>query len=99
MGLAWTSMGGSTLYIETTLSKPLSLVTLEDPTKEPIGAITVTGRLGDVMKESVQIAYTYAKSFLVKLDDKNRFLQRGQIHIHVPEVQTRLTQILFYLRF
>jgi Lon-like ATP-dependent protease len=82
MGLAWTSMGGSTLYIETTLAKLLDTAA---ESKE-IGALTVTGSLGNVMKESVQIAYTYAKTFLVKLDSKNQFLQRGQIHVHVPEV-------------
>ena len=55
MGLAWTAMGGSTLYIETCLAKALS----ED--KEEGGALVITGQLGDVMKESAKIAYTYAK--------------------------------------
>lgn len=82
MGLAWTSMGGSTLFIETTLSKPLDL----SPDSKDQGTLTVTGHLGDVMKESVQIAYTYAKSYLVKHDPGNKFLQRGFIHVHVPEV-------------
>lgn len=60
MGLAWTAQGGSTLFIETALSKAR---------KEEAGAgeegrgggLTATGQLGDVMKESTQIAYTYAK--------------------------------------
>jgi len=56
MGLAWTAMGGSTLYVETSLAKPLS-------DKGDSGSIRVTGQLGDVMKESVEIAYTFAKVF------------------------------------
>jgi Lon-like ATP-dependent protease len=84
MGLAWTSMGGSTLFIETTLAKPLDLAA---DSKEQ-GAIAMTGSLGNVMKESVQIAYTFAKSFLIKHDKDNLFLQRGHIHVHVPEGAT-----------
>lgn len=56
MGLAWTAMGGSTLFIETALSRPLAT----NGGKEE-GGISVTGQLGDVMKESTQIAYTFAK--------------------------------------
>lgn len=82
MGLAWTSMGGSTLFIETTLSKPIDL----SPDAKDHGSLASTGRLGEVMKESMQIAYTYAKSFLTKRDQNNKFLQRGHIHVHVPEV-------------
>ena len=52
-GLAWTSMGGSILFIETTLSKPIDL----SPDSKEQGAISITGSLGNVMKESVQIAY------------------------------------------
>ena len=81
-GLAWTSMGGSILFIETTLSKPLDLAA----DSKDQGSLTVTGHLGNVMKESVQIAYTYAKSYIVQHDPKNLFLQRGHIHVHVPEV-------------
>ena len=47
-------LGGSTLYIETALERPLS-------GKDETGNITTTGQLGDVMKESAQIAYTFAK--------------------------------------
>lgn len=57
MGLAWTAMGGSTLYIETVPSQ-----TLEGKGE---GSLTSTGQLGDVMKESTQIAYTYAKVSLM----------------------------------
>ena len=57
MGLAWTAMGGSTLYIETVLSPPSK--------EETGGKISMTGQLGDVMKESVEIAYTFAKVELI----------------------------------
>lgn len=80
MGLAWTAMGGSTLYIETSLAKPLS------DNKDDSGSIRITGQLGDVMKESAEIAYTFAKSFLAEQHPDNKFLQRSTIHIHVPEV-------------
>ena len=56
MGLAWTAMGGSTLYIESCLAKPLS-----DAKDDSSGTIRITGQLGDVMKESAEIAYTFAK--------------------------------------
>ena len=56
MGLAWTAMGGSVLYIETALSE-----TLGGKREGKSGALSVTGHLGDVMKESTQIAYTFAK--------------------------------------
>lgn len=89
MGLAWTSMGGSTLYIETTLTRPFEGEPTGDAGKNAtpsMGSITVTGRLGDVMKESVQIAYTYSKSFLQRLDPTNQLLTKAHIHVHVPEV-------------
>ena len=88
MGLAWTSMGGSTLYIETTLARPLdsSPADANKPEGAGVGSLTLTGNLGNVMKESVQIAYTYAKAHLMRLDQKNPFLQKGHIHVHVPEV-------------
>ena len=56
MGLAWTAMGGSVLYIETALSE-----TLDGKREGKSGALSVTGHLGEVMKESTQIAYTFAK--------------------------------------
>ncbi len=84
-GLAWTSMGGSILFIEATLSRPLDLTSKDSKDQ---GGLTVTGSLGNVMKESVQIAYTYAKSFLVKHDKDNLFLQRAHLHVHVPEGAT-----------
>ena len=58
MGLAWTALGGSTLYVETAVSKPSGGV---DGEEKEEGRLVSTGQLGDVMKESTQIAYTYAK--------------------------------------
>ncbi|XP_065912024.1 lon protease homolog, mitochondrial-like [Dysidea avara] len=81
MGLAWTAMGGSTLYVESSLSKPLS-------DKDDGGSLRVTGQLGDVMKESADIAFTYAKSFLAEKVPSNNFFQQATIHVHVPEGAT-----------
>jgi len=57
MGLAWTAMGGSTLYVETTVKKRLE----KGEGAEGSGSLIATGQLGDVMKESTDIAYTFAK--------------------------------------
>jgi ATP-dependent Lon protease len=84
MGLAWTSMGGSTLYIETTLSRPLD----KSVESKENGSLSITGHLGEVMKESIQIAHIFSKSFLLKLDPNNQFLQRAHMHLHVPEGAT-----------
>ena len=73
--------GGSTLYIETTVTRPLSKLKADSE-----GAVTLTGNLGDVMKESTKIAHTFAKSFLAEKQPDNEFLQRAHIHLHVPEV-------------
>ncbi|XP_066597910.1 lon protease homolog, mitochondrial isoform X2 [Prorops nasuta] len=82
MGLAWTAMGGSTLFIETALRKPTN------DTKKLEGSLEVTGHLGDVMKESVRIALTVARSFCSKEDPSNTFLYDSHIHLHVPEGAT-----------
>jgi Lon-like ATP-dependent protease len=50
------------------------------------GSLTLTGKLGDVMKESCKIALTYAKSYLQQVDPNNRSLRVGHVHLHVPEV-------------
>ena len=57
MGLAWTAMGGSTLYIETGVAEGCGQT--KEGQKE--GGLSTTGQLGDVMKESTTIAYTFAK--------------------------------------
>jgi len=80
LSICW-PLGGSTLFIETSLRNPTS-----DPTKD--GSLEVTGQLGDVMKESAKIAYTFAKSFLAKKDESNKFLINSHIHLHVPEGAT-----------
>lgn len=67
-GLAWTSAGGEILFIETMLTKGS-------------GKVQVTGQLGDVMKESVQIAVSLAKSLYPKEAEK---LEKHDLHIHVP---------------
>ncbi|CAD7082598.1 unnamed protein product [Hermetia illucens] len=83
MGLAWTAMGGSTLFIETAkrkLAKPKSDVAE--------GALHLTGHLGDVMKESAQIALTVARNFIKTIGTENNFLETNHIHLHVPEGAT-----------
>ncbi|VFQ84933.1 unnamed protein product [Cuscuta campestris] len=74
MGLAWTAMGGSTLYIETTLVEK----------GDGKGALNLTGQLGDVMKESAQIAHTVARSILHEKDPENPFFSNSKLHLHVP---------------
>ncbi|OQV18414.1 Lon protease-like protein, mitochondrial [Hypsibius exemplaris] len=81
MGLAWTAMGGASLYVETILRRPLD-------TESKEGSIELTGHLGDVMKESCRISYTVAKNFLMQQQPKNNLLDKGHIHIHVPEGAT-----------
>ncbi|XP_066994408.2 lon protease homolog, mitochondrial isoform X2 [Anabrus simplex] len=80
MGLAWTAMGGSTLYIETTTRRP------RDDSSE--GSMELTGHLGDVMKESAKIALTVARNFITKEDPQNVFLNTSHLHLHVPEGAT-----------
>ncbi|GMI94316.1 lon protease 1 [Hibiscus trionum] len=74
MGLAWTAMGGSTLYIETTLVEK----------GEGKGSLHVTGQLGDVMKESAQIAHTLARAILLEKEPDNPFFANTKLHLHVP---------------
>lgn len=81
MGLAWTAMGGSSLYIETAKRNTVQSSKGENTG----GSIHVTGNLGDVMKESAQIALTVARNFMIAIDEKNTFLEKSNIHLHVPE--------------
>ena len=77
MGLAWTSMGGCSLYVESVLEQPLH--NCRNPTLER------TGQLGDVMKESSRLAYSFSKMFLAKHFPENRFFEKASIHLHCPE--------------
>jgi ATP-dependent Lon protease len=70
-GLAWTSTGGEILYVEASLSRGR-------------GNLTLTGQLGDVMKESAQAAVSYARAHAKKLGIEEDFYQKLDIHIHVP---------------
>ena len=71
-GLAWTATGGEILFVETSLSKG-------------DGKLTLTGNLGDVMKESAVIALEYLKSHSSTLDLDPSIFQNWNVHIHVPE--------------
>lgn len=74
-GLAWTSVGGEILFIEVSLS----------PGK---GGLTMTGNLGDVMKESATIAFQYIKSHAADFKISPQALETNDVHIHVPEGAT-----------
>lgn len=87
MGLAWTAMGGSSLYIETAKRKYNQRD--EGGKNGPAeGSLKLTGHLGDVMKESCQIALTVARGFLKDVDPDNAFLETHHLHLHVPEGAT-----------
>lgn len=74
-GLAWTSAGGATLQVEAVAT----------PGK---GQVSMTGHLGDVMKESVKAAEMYIKSNAKKLGLADKVFQQKSIHVHVPEGAT-----------
>ncbi|MGC1878275.1 MAG: endopeptidase La [Rhabdochlamydiaceae bacterium] len=76
MGLAWTSLGGATLYIEAT---KVSAEKLE---------MKLTGQAGDVMKESSQIAWTFLHSTVNKYAPGIPFFEKSQVHVHIPEGAT-----------
>ena len=71
-GLAWTASGGEILFVETSLSRGT-------------GKLTLTGNLGEVMKESAVIALEYLKSNAELLEMPDNFSEKWNIHIHVPE--------------
>lgn len=72
-GLAWTQVGGDILFIETSLSKSKA------------GKLTLTGNLGDVMKESATLALEYLKAHPHLIDADADTFENHNIHIHVPE--------------
>ena len=72
-GLAWTAVGGEILFVETSLSKGKG------------GKLTLTGNLGDVMKESAMLALEYLKAHSHLLNQPTEVFDNWNIHIHVPE--------------
>lgn len=74
--------GGSTLFVETSLRRPQD----KDAKGDKDGSLEVTGQLGEVMKESARIAYTFARAFLMQHAPANNYLVTSHIHLHVPEV-------------
>jgi ATP-dependent Lon protease len=71
-GLAWTPVGGDILFVEATAMRGR-------------GVLTLTGQLGDVMKESAQAALSYARSHAGEFGIKDDFFGKNDIHVHVPE--------------
>lgn len=71
-GLAWTAVGGEILYIETSIN-------------QGNGKLTLTGNLGDVMKESAMIALQYLRSHAEQLDIDPTLFDKWNVHVHVPE--------------
>ncbi len=71
-GLAWTAVGGEILYVETSLSKGK-------------GSLTLTGNLGDVMKESAMLAHEYLRSHAEQMRINPEVFDRYNVHVHVPE--------------
>ena len=74
-GLAWTSVGGDILFIESILSKGK-------------GSLTITGNLGQVMKESATIAMEYIKANAEEFGIDQKELESKNVHIHIPEGAT-----------
>jgi ATP-dependent Lon protease len=76
MGLAWTALGGATLYIE-------SIKVAAEKT-----TMKLTGQAGDVMKESAEIAWSYLHSAIHQYAPGFTFFEKAQVHIHIPEGAT-----------
>jgi ATP-dependent Lon protease len=76
MGLAWTSMGGATLYVEA----------IEFPAEKT--EMKLTGQAGDVMKESSQIAWSFLQGSFQKYAPGKFFFDKRQVHVHIPEGAT-----------
>ncbi len=74
-GLAWTQAGGQTLFVEVSISKGK-------------GMLSLTGSLGEVMKESATLAYEYLKAHASELNINPKMFQTFNVHIHVPEGAT-----------
>lgn len=76
MGLAWTAMGGATLYIE-------AIKVASEKTE-----MKLTGQAGDVMKESAQIAWSYLHNKIEQYAPGFAFFEKTQVHVHIPEGAT-----------
>lgn len=74
-GLAWTAVGGEILFVEVSLSKGK-------------GRLTLTGNLGDVMKESATLAMEYLKAHASKLNVDPEIFDKWNVHVHIPEGAT-----------
>ncbi|MDR1632274.1 MAG: endopeptidase La [Dysgonamonadaceae bacterium] len=72
-GLAWTAVGGEILFVETSLSKGKG------------SKLTLTGNLGDVMKESAVLALEYIKAHALQLNIPDDVFEKWNVHVHVPE--------------
>ncbi|MCD7977416.1 MAG: endopeptidase La [Tannerellaceae bacterium] len=72
-GLAWTAVGGEILFVESNLSRGKG------------GKLTLTGNLGDVMKESAMLALEYIHSHAAQFDIKEEMFEHWNVHVHVPE--------------
>ena len=72
-GLAWTAVGGEMLFIESNISRAKS------------GRLSITGNLGNVMKESALLAFQYVKSHLDELGVDHRIFEHWKLHLHFPE--------------
>lgn len=77
MGLAWTSMGGAALYVESILETAISYSSR--------AGLERTGNLKNVMKESTLIAYSFAKAVMARDFPENKFFEKARIHLHCPE--------------
>ncbi|KAK5111686.1 ATP-dependent Lon protease pim1 [Meristemomyces frigidus] len=77
MGLAWTQMGGAALYVESILENALTYASRP--------GLERTGNLKAVMKESTQIAYSFAKGLVARRFPGNRFFEKAKVHLHCPE--------------
>ncbi|MBI9103643.1 MAG: endopeptidase La [Spirochaetales bacterium] len=75
IGLAWTNFGGDTLVIEA----------VNNPGK---GGLQLTGQMGDVMKESASIAYTYVRHIAARYGIDESYFEKNAIHLHIPEGAT-----------
>ncbi len=80
-GLAWTAVGGTILFVEASLSRGK-------------GLLTMTGSLGDVMKESATIAYEYFKAHSDNFNIDSDVFEKQNLHVHIPEGATPQKTVL-----